>query len=858
MDDRKPGRSEPHKDSAPQLDSEWAADSGSAGIGEWSSDAVAIPVLDAGRDPATPADAIPLRLPDTLPGSAPIPTSIATDVITTPVPIARATSPAAALLARLGKFELAIAIFLCSLLLIPGIWSYTLIDPWETHYAEVARRMLDDSDWVLLRWQNEIFQSKPVLTFWLIAGGMKAMGVGHLGGYSGELATSPLTVLAVRLPFVLFGIGGMVSVWWMLARLVNRRVAWLSLLVIGTTPFYYLVSRQAITDIPMVACLMGSIAYLAMAIHAEDEPLTPFWRKLNAYHVFIALLVLFVGGQLLYYGFYFFFNPKLAVGVRIGKPFLLVTAPFLALLGLFVAWSWMLPPTRTKRSVYMYWFYALVGVSVLGKGPPAIGLAGVICFFYLLITRQWRLLPAKLELFRGMLIVALVSVPWHVAMWLKAGPRWAQEYFVHHMYKRAFLGKGGGVHGDSGTFDYYASQLGPGMWPWIALLPAAIATAIAAARIDSREGRVRLLVGIWAITGFTLFAASATKFHHYVLPAVPALGILIAFWLDDILAGRAQRIALVSLLGAGIAAFVARDFIAEQKQLIELYIYRYDRPWPSNAPWNVDLSDTLFAFGVAITAAIAALAWRRTRVWVVGALTIATISFSVWAMNGYMVAAAPHWGQRELHRTYYRLRQIHGVDLAYSGLRELAEDWAKGEYKVETVLPETFPIGAPMKATITLPNAGLPKDTIVLEGKVTRVGHDAFWMTGAPPAELAAKWSELIERGRKAPSGRRPWIQVNADRLLAWQLNWRGENFWSSGEIWGETKDTQTVFIHTDNKAFLEYIKDPTRAGRKFFVITEAGRAEGLKGILPTPTAKKTFEILDRSCNKFTLLSFTL
>ena len=101
--------------------------------------------------------------------------------------------------------------------------------------------------------------------------------------------------------------------------------------------------------------------------------------------------------------------------------------------------------------------------------------------------------------------------------------------------------------------------------------------------------------------------------------------------------------------------------------------------------------------------------------------------------------------------------------------------------------------------------------------------------------------------------------QVNADRLIAWQLNWRGENFWSSGEIYGETDDTRTVFKDVDNKAFLAYLKEPVaRQGRTYFVITEAGRAAGLKSVLPTQRAKDTVETIDTSCNKFTLLRFTL
>jgi hypothetical protein len=39
-------------------------------------------------------------------------------------------------------FELALVVLVALAVLVPGIWSYSLVDPWETHYGEVARRML--------------------------------------------------------------------------------------------------------------------------------------------------------------------------------------------------------------------------------------------------------------------------------------------------------------------------------------------------------------------------------------------------------------------------------------------------------------------------------------------------------------------------------------------------------------------------------------------------------------------------------------------------------------------------------------------------------------------------------------------
>ena len=61
-------------------------------------------------------------------------------------PVLTVTRPARRL--PLG-FEVAVVFLLACALLLPGIWSYSLVDPWETHYGEVGRRMLQDHDWEL-------------------------------------------------------------------------------------------------------------------------------------------------------------------------------------------------------------------------------------------------------------------------------------------------------------------------------------------------------------------------------------------------------------------------------------------------------------------------------------------------------------------------------------------------------------------------------------------------------------------------------------------------------------------------------------------------------------------------------------
>ncbi len=756
-----------------------------------------------------------------------------------------------------NRRELGLVIAISLAVLLPGLASFTLVDPWEGHYGEVARRMLEDDDWVKLQWQNEAyFRSKPGLTFWLMGASMELHGVATDGGYSGEMVASAWPVWALRLPFALFGAFGMVMLWYMLARLTTRRLAWLSFGILATTPFYTLVARQAITDMPMVATAAGAIACFFLAINSGDRELRPIWKKVNAYHLFLLGLGAFVGFHLIRIGIDFAADPSTGRGIKLQlfgarvHPAALATVPFLLGFAAFAFATWVLAPTRYVRQVFMYWAYFLVGISVLAKGPPGAAVVAFTCALYVVLTGKWQFV-LRSSLLQGLAIMALAAVPWHFAMYLKDGAPWASEYFYHHWWKRGTKG----VHGETGTFNFFAQQLGIGMWPWIGLVPIALASALSQGVAVLRRDRVRVGMAVWAVAGFALFSMVQTKFHHYVLPAVPAFCVLVAYWIDDILENKARGVWLGLLTAVAIILFISRDLIGEQKQLIELFIYRYDRPWPEGPPWRVDVGDWFFWFSMAFSVALFAALVRPARKYALAAFGVLAIGYGYWAMNGYMGKAAPHWGQGALHKTYFSQRSIQGVDIVYYGLRDLADDWAtRREMRIESYLPTTLKVGDKAVVDIEVPNV----DHYVMNGEIAELGDNAFTIL-VSDHEVQRVLGEAIERGKtmKKPR-RRKWMQVRADRLIAWQLNWRGENFWQAGDIWGRTKDTQTVFVKTDNKEFLEYLKAPERQGRTYWVITESGRADGLKSVLPTPTAKQTVEKVDTSCNKFTLLRFTL
>lgn len=841
--------------------------------------------------------------------------------------------------------EIGLVIVVALAVLVPGIWKYSLVDPWETHYGEVGRMMLQNHDWVHTDWpggmdpkDHEGFRSKPVLSFWMMAASMTAFGVAKDGGYSGEMTDSVMTMVAIRMPFILAAVMGLTLLWWMLARLVSRRMAWLALLVIGTTPFYSLVARQALPDTPLLACILGALAMFTMAVEDGEHPfhhvgtLRFFGRRFDVdqRHIFLAIIGGFLLLQCVYYVLYFIASPRLAVrafpnpvlffpllmGLLFGAmsrvgwmilrfPFVIqgaitaVVADLVAkrpvslerldrwdiyaldrgivrVLTFPVVWAlgggWSdtavvaervlgMAPLQNMRQIYLLWCYAFLGISVLAKGPPGVAVVGLVGVFYVVLLGKWRdLYEGRFELKRGILLALVIFVPWHIGMYLKEGVRFIDEYIFTHILNRAAVG----VDNSPGSFGYYTNVIGHGMWLWGALVPAALGAALLRARPDTREGRVRFIAGLWAICAITFFFIVQTKFHHYILPAIPALGLLVAFFLDDILAGRDRLHPLYAVLGIGIVLMITRDLMWEPERWIEMFVFRYDRPWPQNEPWQVDPSDGFLGLGIvaSIALALAALPWRRLGV---AALGIAGFAICVWCLQAYMPDAGKHWGMREGVRAYYEQRTIYGQKNIYYGPRQFADEWAgvKDRWTFETMIPDTLHVGQPMTIRVEVRRDNDDKQIeheMGMVGTVTAIGDHSVTVTFAPGERQ--KIDALVAVGKKAKQRRvPPPIRVlDCDRLLAWQLYWRGENFWSADELFGPVPEMKTGFNKTDNVDFTKYLNDRTKAplGRRYFIITEAGRATSMRSLLPTTRAKESFEVVNTESNKFTLVSFYL
>jgi len=570
---------------------------------------------------------------------------------------------------RFSDRQMSLGVILFGLLLyVPLAGTYGLYDPWETHYGEVARQMTTRGDYISLWWPGspidpDHFWSKPVLTFWIMSVFMHLFGLGQADGASIALGTR--AEWAMRLPFCLMGVLGIWAVFLCAARFAGRRAGVIAALVLATSPLYFLIARQAMTDMPFVGPMTMALAlgFFALFDDRDEELPRASWRGLSFPHhpLYYATVAVFTLATL----------PQLVANIiqlswplRLGRfavtiPGAVVMLPYVVGFGAVLRWSARL---RHKAPLQLILAATLCGLAMLAKGLAGLGLPVLVFLAYLLFTWSWRRLRRP-EIGVGVVLslvaCAVVSFPWHHAMLIRHGfPFWDELYGDNH-WRRMILGR----HGDRGTFEYFLRELGYGLLPWIGIAPAALAAAVM--RPVRELGRRNLVWfgAVWFVVAYALVSLSVTKFHHYILPAVPGLAIAIGCYLDDLLERPTGRAAAVTaLLGVGLWAMVTLDLAGAKnaaQHFIWLFSYDYvnspkGRPWPE----ALDFRPGLVVFAAAFAAAATLLLLRARRRWIaVTALGAVAVAFTGYLLDHYMPATAAFWSQKHLIATYYKTRR---------------------------------------------------------------------------------------------------------------------------------------------------------------------------------------------------------
>ena len=745
---------------------------------------------------------------------------------------------------------------LCALLYIPLAGNYGMWDPWETHYGEVARQMAMRNDWISLWWPGSPldrmeFWSKPVLTFWLEAIAMKLVGLEWGHPPANEMVMSWRPEWACRLPHVLLSMAAIWAVWTFVRRLAGKRAAALAAVVLATSSQWALITRQAMTDMPFVSPMTIALCFAGLALIGPDEereldlpraqyPLgkwTISWPRATAFYVFVALFAVVVlpqlavnSVQLKMDGFIFGYHV-----VMIGL------VPMLPYLVAFLVGVWWCARARNKRQLYLFSAYLLGAVATLAKGPAGILLPGVVLVVFLLVSGRWRDIIFKLELPRGAVIFIAAAFPWYHAMLIRHWIGFWNEFIGDNYVRRAE-----GRHGDRGTFEYYLQYIGYGMFPWSGIVTVGGALALKRLRQSSARAQLTAYALTWFLVELTVMTVVNTKFHHYILPALPALAILAGLLLDELLTSptRAQLWAL-GLVAVPLTFMCGLDLAQFPPRMLWMFNYDYvnapgsGRPWPLKTIWGerYEYHNLILGFTIAATLAVIGLI-------VVAALTRRERDDEV---------EPPPPANPRATALITSLALVVALVIGIASGPGTNHGLAPVIPRLMWLVPTVLMLGA--LGWLLVPFANVAR--VGRQALVALVACVAVTWTGFTLdkflVELSPHWAQKhvvasYYADRKGPE----------EPLIAWQLYWRGENFYTRNEIWdpGKPLDQKTVFLGDKNAENLQKYFAANK-GKKVFFVVERARFETLRGLLPAD-ARPSLKIEDETNNKLYLASATL
>ncbi|HTV26001.1 MAG TPA: glycosyltransferase family 39 protein [Polyangiaceae bacterium] len=601
--------------------------------------------------------------------------------------------------ARLVSLEIVLAAF-GVLLYMPTLGSFGLLDCWEPHYSEVAREMLARHDWISLWWGDQSwFWSKPILDFWLEGLSYTWFGLdprpeGILSAVGAGLQPSP--EWAARLPIAAMAIAGPLVLARGVAAHFGRRAALFAGLILFSCPYWFLLARQTMVDMAYAAPLSAVLGFLLLADASPEGERARTYRielggrslSLSGHHLLFGTISALALAQIFYLlSRHVSFELGDAAGLHLHVDEVWTGSPgnctlpgneacrldaeathtrlqpglsalvWAVCLGLLL---WRERRERTLRGLYQIAAWTCLALATMGKGAP--GLVLPLCTF-----GAWLALGGRLAALRDAklpalgLILACVAAPWFVQEYARHGAPFFERLFLHDMVNRAF----GHVHdtnaGVDTGFRYYVWQLGYGLFPWGGIAAAGALFCIAQSSrrgADARFISATQLLAAWLLACFGLFSIAGTKFHHYILPLVPAAAVFGAVLCDELWRPeRSKRLLGFGLLALVPTILVARDLAAPgampgAAQLLHLFIYKYDRPWPAELVY----ARVFIATGVVVGIACLLLEAPRLRRTAVAGLLGAGVGFAAWGLNVYLLEIAPHWSQRATIGEYYRAR----------------------------------------------------------------------------------------------------------------------------------------------------------------------------------------------------------
>jgi 4-amino-4-deoxy-L-arabinose transferase-like glycosyltransferase len=393
-----------------------------------------------------------------------------------------------------------------------ALGSTRLIDDDEPRNSSCAQEMLNRGDWIVPTFNGALRTDKPILLYWCMLAVYNLFGVSEF---------------TARLPSALAGVGTVVLTYHLGRLLLDRRSGLIASCFLICALYFAILARWATPDSLLILCVTASLACFVAGVAARR------------------------GGH---------FSGCVLGQSQYCRPIVDVGLPTIACVGMYVAMGLavlakgpigVVTPLGIIGS-YLLLFdapsvpaaYAPTSSSLLQRLAPYFRRgAGYhwlqLCKHYLNPPNIFRVLRT-LRLTWGLPLVALVALPWYIAVAVATKGAWVAGFIGNHNVNR-FLNPMEHHNGYPLYQAFYLAAIFAGFFPGSVFLPAAFWSS-AKEVYDNRPGRSSsafLLCWVGCYVGF--FTLAATKLANYVVPCYPALALVTGGLLSTVVARGSAR-----------------------------------------------------------------------------------------------------------------------------------------------------------------------------------------------------------------------------------------------------------------------------------------------------------------------------
>jgi len=205
------------------------------------------------------------------------------------------------------------------------------------------------------------------------------------------------------------------------------------------------------------------------------------------------------------------------------------------------------------------WFALLLfgfflGLATLAKGPAAIVLAGGAALLRAVLTKRWR------DAFRCLHPVAIASfcltaLPWYI-LCARHNPEFFRIFIIEHNLKRYLTPQFQHIQ----PFWFYIPILLVAFVPWTMLLVWATSFGSLWAWHKKNLSPLTIFLLCWSAFCLLFFSVSQSKLPGYILPAIPAMGLLLARSYVRLVPEFEKAFRWVLFAGAAIIALLGLAF----------------------------------------------------------------------------------------------------------------------------------------------------------------------------------------------------------------------------------------------------------------------------------------------------------